>query len=379
MSSHSKRMRSSAPKRSARTYPGKDPYSKSNMSKLTEGDHLEENEINEEYEEYEEDDDDEDEDDDDNEEIEDDEAEYVYNNNNEDDNEPSSRYGQSLADIILQKLHEKEHIELANKGSQPAEEGDAASSIPPKVFEVYTAIGDLLSKYRSGKLPKAVKVLPHLKNWEEILAVTAPQTWSPAGTYAVTKVFSSNLNVKLVQRFLNLVLLPKCRIDIEDHQKLNYHYYSALKKALFKPAAFYKGVLLPLLSSETCSQREAIIFTSILAKVSIPAIHSAAVLLKILDFPYSNANSIFIRQFLLKKYAFPQRVIESLLSYFLSFKSSSESFPVIWHQTLLTFVQRYKGQLDASRKKEILALLHIHNHHEIADEIRRELLASSNH
>jgi essential nuclear protein 1 len=366
-------MRSSVHKRSERTYSGKDPYAKSSMSKLVKREPQEEDEVYEEYEEYEE----EDEDDNEIDEIEDDEVDYVYEDTNEQHDEPSSQYGQSLADIILQKLHEKEHSDLTNKSSIPLEDSDVPSSIPPKVFEVYTAIGDLLSKYRSGKLPKAVKVLPHLKNWEEILAVTAPQTWSPAGTYAVTKVFSSNLNVKLVQRFLNLVLLPKCRIDIEDHQKLNYHYYSALKKALFKPAAFYKGVLLPLLSSETCSQREAIIFTSIIAKVSIPAIHSAAVLLKILDLPYSNANSIFIKQFLLKKYAFPQRVIESLFSYFLSFKSSSESFPVIWHQTLLTFVQRYKGQLDVSKKKEFLALLHIHNHHEISDEIRRELLAVS--
>ena len=29
-------------------------------------------------------------------------------------------------------------------------------------------------------------------------------------------------------------------------RKLNYHLYQALKKAMYKPAAFFKGILLPL-------------------------------------------------------------------------------------------------------------------------------------
>ena len=29
-------------------------------------------------------------------------------------------------------------------------------------------------------------------------------------------------------------------------RKLNYHYYQSLKKAMYKPAAFFKGILLPL-------------------------------------------------------------------------------------------------------------------------------------
>ncbi|PFX15107.1 Bystin [Stylophora pistillata] len=47
-------------------------------------------------------------------------------------------------------------------------------------------------------------------------------------------------------RFFNLVLLPRVRDDITEYKRLNYHLYMALKKALFKPAAFFKGILLPL-------------------------------------------------------------------------------------------------------------------------------------
>jgi essential nuclear protein 1 len=36
------------------------------------------------------------------------------------------------------------------------------------------------------------------------------------------------------------------RGDIEEAKKLHYHLYMALKKALYKPAAFFKGILFPL-------------------------------------------------------------------------------------------------------------------------------------
>lgn len=47
-------------------------------------------------------------------------------------------------------------------------------------------------------------------------------------------------------RFYNLVLLPRLRDDIDEFKKLNFHLYQALCKAMFKPAAFFKGIILPL-------------------------------------------------------------------------------------------------------------------------------------
>jgi hypothetical protein len=46
--------------------------------------------------------------------------------------------------------------------------------------------------------------------------------------------------------FYNLILLPRIRDDIAEFKRLNFHLFMALKKALFKPAAFFKGILLPI-------------------------------------------------------------------------------------------------------------------------------------
>ena len=120
----------------------------------------------------------------------------------------------------------------------------------------------------------------------------------------------------MAQRFYSLVLLPRIRDDIAEYKRLNFHLYMALRKALFKPAAFFKGVLLPLCESRTCTLREAIVIGSVLAKNSIPMLHSAAALLKIAEMEYSGANSIFLRILLDKKYALPYRVIDAVVNHF---------------------------------------------------------------
>lgn len=49
------------------------------------------------------------------------------------------------------------------------------------------------------------------------------------------------------QLFLSVVLLDAIREDIRENKKLNVQYYEALKRALYKPGAFFKGVIFPML------------------------------------------------------------------------------------------------------------------------------------
>jgi essential nuclear protein 1 len=104
-----------------------------------------------------------------------------------------------------------------------------------------------------------------------------PELWTPQATYAATKMFISQLNAHQAQRFLNLVLLNKVRDDIREHKRLHCVLFEAVKKAIFKPGAFYKGFVLPLLKAGDCTLREAVIISSVLKRVSIPVDHSAAV------------------------------------------------------------------------------------------------------
>jgi hypothetical protein len=270
-------------------------------------------------------------------------------------------------------------------------------------------------------------------------------------------MFVSNLNQKMSQRFLVLVLLPHVRSDIRRNRRLHFALFQvgqgslrshvvsmqrarwrgraliaaalglrlktgpsqlpacpppahpaclpdcspptlpaclqSLKKATYKAAAFYKGILLPLCSSGTCNLREAVILTSVIKRTSIPVLHSAAAMLRIAggsllpaaaaaaaadrkrvddfcvafecycccltplqfpycslrccdvcwflaEMPYSGTNSFFLRVLLDKKYALPYRVVDALVDHFMRFKTEERQLPVVWQQTLLCFVQR---------------------------------------
>lgn len=44
--------------------------------------------------------------------------------------------------------------------------------VDPRVEQMYKGVKQVLSTYRSGKLPKAFKLIPKLRNWEQILYFT---------------------------------------------------------------------------------------------------------------------------------------------------------------------------------------------------------------
>lgn len=211
----------------------------------------------------------------------------------------------------------------------------------------------------------------------------------------------------ITQAYLTEVLLPRVRDDIYENKKLNVHLYNSIKKALFKPASFFKGFLFPLLTGGSCSQREATIVASVITRVSVPRDHSAAALYRLCDIAAeqmsSNAESagatnICIRSLLEKKYALPYRVIDALVFHFLRFKAVDPSadhgdgmegvtstggsralaearLPVIWHQCLLAFAQRYRDWITEDQREALLDLLLERGHSSIGPEVRRELLA----
>jgi len=267
------------------------------------------------------------------------------------------------------------------------------SNLDPKVIAAYKKVGVVMRSYKSGKLPKAFKIIPQTQNWEELLFLTNPATWSAHSTFEATKIFASQLNSKLAQRFFSIILLPNVQQNIGQFKKLNYHLYMAVKKAMFKIGAFFKGFLLPL--AEQASTREAIIIGSILQKMSINALDVAAALVKMTTYDYKLGNGYFIKVLLSKRYTLPTIVLDSLINFFCltgtkGVKAEAEGedeevegegeydeippeMPVMWHQTVLALVQCYKTYFSIEQRKKILGLIKIQFHYAITPEIRREL------
>ena len=249
--------------------------------------------------------------------------------------------------------------------------------LEPKVVEAYKLVGEVLRAYTSGKLPKAFSILPGCQNWEELVNITEPYNWTPQAMYEDTVLFSSNFDPVYAEKFYEKYLLPAIRSDIRKNKKLNIHYYNSLKKSLFKPAAFFKGIILTL--SKSLSSREAGIIGSILRKCSIPSEHGSAALMKLMQYCKEGRNGIsigavfFMKILLLKKYAIPQQVKEGLVNFFLSYENYKGKIPVMWYQLFLVFVQQYKLGLSEQDKEKLRALNRKLEHHLISSEIAKEL------
>lgn len=332
----------------------------------------------------------------------------------------------NLADLILSKiaLHEAATANSPSHAHQPPhnqdynDDDDELPPLPPKVIEVYTTIGKLLSRYKSGKLPKPFKILPTLPAHPALLSLTNPDAWTPNAVYEATRLFVSS-TPSTCQGFITEILLPRVRDDIRETKHLNIHLFNSLKKSLYKPACFFKGFLFPLVGSGTCSLREAHIISAVLVRVSVPVLHSAAALLRLTELAAeqtlqqgteaAGASNVFIRVLLEKKYALPYKVIDGLVFHFLRYRAGEESgagrardaaagdraggqtkaqvsehealaareakLPVLWHRCLLAFAQRYRNDITEDQREALLDLLLVRGHRDIGPEVRRELLA----
>lgn len=280
-----------------------------------------------------------------------------------------------LADIILAKIQEKEQAD-ARAAAMAANPERAERD--RKISEVYNLVGNIMSRYRSGKVPKAFKVIPKFPHWEDLIYKTRPDEWTPAAVNVATRVLASNLSGKEVVRYYSDILLPRCLEDIADNKKLNYHLYRALTKSIYKPDAFSKGILFPLCEDRSVTFRQASIIGSVVSTVSIPMLHSAAALLYISQLPFSATTCIIMKSLIEKKYALPYRVVDAVVGNFLEMKNDTRPMPLLWHQCLLSFAQRYKTELTVEQKEKLKLLMRVHTHAAVTPEIRRELFSARN-
>ncbi|XP_005108239.1 bystin [Aplysia californica] len=285
---------------------------------------------------------------------------------------PNPKERRTLADIICEKLAEKKTAMTEMMSEAPIIDEE----LDDNVRQHFIQIGDVLSHYRSGKLPKGFKVIPSFPHWQQLVELTRPENWTAASVYAATRIFVSNLPKYHFKEFCNLILLPRIRDDIAEYKRLNFHLFQALHKAIYKPGDFYEGIVLPLCESGDCTLREALIVAGVVSQTSIPVGYSAAALILISKMEYNGANSIFMKTILNKKYSLPLSAIDAVVEHFMGFREVEDQMPVLWHQCLLTLVQRYKQDLTKEHKLGILRLIAFHDHHEISPEIQREITSS---
>ena len=160
----------------------------------------------------------------------------------------------TLADLIMEKIAEKE-------AAQHGDDDEDDDALPDKVSGSLHGHGALTEKVSLRQITESVQGHTRVRKvGGDPLDDAARRVVAALRACAATRVFASNLDPKRARTFYGDVLLERCRDDIREHRRLNYHLYQALHRALFKPAPWFKGVLLPLVKSGDCTLREALVF-----------------------------------------------------------------------------------------------------------------------
>ncbi len=75
----------------------------------------------------------------------------------------------TVADVIMEKLTEKKTELQTQMSDESRTVAGGEFQLDDRIVQMYSNIKIVLQKYRSGKLPKAFKILPSLNNWEHVI------------------------------------------------------------------------------------------------------------------------------------------------------------------------------------------------------------------
>ncbi|CAO3629015.1 unnamed protein product [Mucor fragilis] len=254
-------------------------------------------------------------------------------------------------------------LKEAMLSKEASKKDQSLSATNSQVIQIYKKIGCSLARFQSAlsRLPKALKIIPSLSNWDEILALTEPSSWTPQATCEVTRLFLTNVKATQTKQYFECVLLHAVRDDLAKsaNGQLDPALFIALKKALAcNPALFMKGLLFPLCESNTCTVAEACVLANALGQTKIPALQSATALLRLSEQLFTLPVCILVQVFLQKRQALPYRVVDILtFAYFCRREESLQQLPIMWYQSLLTFVQSYSMDMVPTQKTALLALI----------------------
>ena len=177
--------------------------------------------------------------------------------------QPKAGKERTLADIILEKIKEKEQAAAAADGGGGDDDDDMAVEGIDEVKPVYRQVGDYCRyttvrcprlSARSFRLQLGGGAVPHQPG--EMVAARDTRRRDCSRPISTPRWRSAST--------------PSCscprRDDIAEHNA----YFALRFKKLRSSPAFYKGILIPLCASRTCTLREAVVLSSVMTRGSIP-------------------------------------------------------------------------------------------------------------
>ena len=225
--------------------------------------------------------------------------------------------------------------------------------LKPKLLKLLERTSLFLRVYRSGKLPKILRILPGLKNFEEILWLTRPDIWSEQAIVVLTRFFQPKLDKNQLSRYYSLVLAPRFQESIFKPKSFSAHIEKAIKISIRYPSIFFSSIILPICETDRCSNKEGVVLSSIIWKYKFPRSVIMSALIRLTKDPITSVKCIVLRVIISKNYLISLRIIDLLIDFFsLNIKKTSPHYKNL----LLVFLRNYFDSLSNEDKKKVFKL-----------------------
>ncbi|VDM31498.1 unnamed protein product [Hydatigera taeniaeformis] len=313
-----------------------------------------------------------------------DDVEDEYNEEWEKFYKPNADADDAYSNELLQNIDEARSVVVEEMseycGSLPDLDDfkavDDFEELPDELKSHIRLLKDVLSHYRSGPLPKTIKMLPHLPGYDSLLEMLSPLEWTSHVYPRIVKVFASKGGEQAFHFYENY-LLPKVRDDIAKNGRLCVHLFEALIASLFRVREFLAAVFYPWIKSDM-TKTEGIILAHLIKKASIRAHFSAVALSLTCEEDFSIPRSMVIEAIINKRYFLPEDAVARLVAYFASFDKANCSMyftsegrmPLTWFKSLLAFLEFYREGIRPDEREQLVRLCRRHEHPSITPEIR---------
>jgi essential nuclear protein 1 len=223
--------------------------------------------------------------------------------------------------------------------------------LKPKLLKILERTSLFLKVYRSGKMPKIIKVLPSFKNFEEIMWLTRPDIWSDQAILSITRSFLPKLDKIQISRFFSLVLAPRFQETIFNRDLISIHIQKAIKLSSNFPFVFFSSLILPICESKNCSIKEGAMLGSIISKYHFAPSIIMVVLVRLLKKPITSSKCILCRIIVGKNYLIPHRIIDLLVDFFGI--NNGKIFSSHYKTFFIVFLKNYSLLLSNEDRKKI--------------------------
>ncbi|RCH78898.1 snoRNA-binding rRNA-processing protein [Rhizopus stolonifer] len=252
----------------------------------------------------------------------------------------------TLADIVFSK---KETIAIKGRPVLPIADR--------KVAQVYKKMGQSLAHFTTvDTLPKAIKIIPSLSNWDAVLFLTCPSNWSSEAVLQITLLFLNHIKAIQTKQYFEYVLVHAIKSNLIQHNyvRLDSALYQCLQKAILShPGIFFKGYLFPQSELGCLSLAEAMILRDMMT--GIPVVYTTMALLQFSTCSITLPVSLLMDALVNQRQPLPYRVIDALVYHYFN---QSTVVPCIWYQTLDTFISVYHTDMVPIHKKKLLDTIH---------------------